>query len=64
MYEEGWYSSSKYCDLGPVGFPKSLPRVAARAVSFYGLSVLSPKTGLNYHLVHTAIPDKFQKAFE
>ena len=56
----GWYPSSKDCDLGPAGFPKDLLGVAAEAVSLSGLSALLPKAGLDYHLVHTAIPDGTQ----
>jgi hypothetical protein len=55
-----WYLSSKYCDLGPVGFPKDLRSVTATAVPFYGLFAVLPPARLDYHLVHTAILDKLK----
>ncbi len=48
---------SKCCGLGPAGFPIHHRHVTMTAVSLYDESVSSPNTGLDYHLVHTLIPN-------
>jgi len=48
-------STSKYCGLGPVGFPRR-DAVCRQSGGFPFSPPLSKSSGLNYHLVHTLIP--------
>ena len=49
---------SKFCGLGQAGFPRDI--LKCRQISGFPLNIQPfgyPKTGPDYHLVHTAIPN-------